>query len=383
MFIWNIYYYLCVEILTNCNDMYTEIIKIIEGGLKNEPNKVALYAQKLAEILSAEGNEQLAKGIRNLLKNKALSSLTMEQLLTTAPVDQETRLSIVDVFNPEATDFQVVLSDILEKKVNDFVKVVEFRDKFKSMGLSSQGTLLLYGAPGVGKTTIAKYISLKTGLPLVTARLDAVISSLLGNTSKNIRKIFEYADSKPCILFLDEFDAIAKARDDQHEMGELKRVINSLLQNIDMFTQNNILIAATNHPELLDKAIWRRFNTVIEVGQPDNDGISKLMEIYLGNFAEQLDIDRKKYEKLIALFSKKSPSDIRTIINNAITQAVITGKEKVGAENLLIENFQFDNHGKFTTDEIIKYLNDNGVSKLQIADLMNVSIRQVRNNLKD
>lgn len=363
--------------------MYTEIIKIIEGGLKNEPNKVALYAQKLAEILSAEGNEQLAKGIRNLLKNKALSSLTMEQLLTTAPVDQETRLSIVDVFNPEATDFQVVLSDILEKKVNDFVKVVEFRDKFKSMGLSSQGTLLLYGAPGVGKTTIAKYISLKTGLPLVTARLDAVISSLLGNTSKNIRKIFEYADSKPCILFLDEFDAIAKARDDQHEMGELKRVINSLLQNIDMFTQNNILIAATNHPELLDKAIWRRFNTVIEVGQPDNDGISKLMEIYLGNFAEQLDIDRKKYEKLIALFSKKSPSDIRTIINNAITQAVITGKEKVGAENLLIENFQFDNHGKFTTDEIIKYLNDNGVSKLQIADLMNVSIRQVRNNLKD
>jgi AAA+ superfamily predicted ATPase len=363
--------------------MYTEIIKIIEGGLKNEPNKVSLYAQKLAEKLSAEGNEQLAKGIRNLLKNKALSSLTMEQLLTTAPVDQETRLSIVDVFNPESTDFQVVLSDTLEKKVNDFVKVVEFRDKFRSMGLSSQGTLLIYGAPGVGKTTIAKYISLKTGLPLVTARLDAVISSLLGNTSKNIRKIFEYADSKPCILFLDEFDAIAKARDDQHEMGELKRVINSLLQNIDMFTQNNILIAATNHPELLDKAIWRRFNTVIEVGQPDNEGISKLMEMYLGNFAEQLDIDKKKYEKLISLFSKKSPSDIRTIINNAITQAVISGKEKVGAENLLIENFQFDNHGKFTTDELIKYLNDNGVSKLQIADLMNVSIRQVRNNLKD
>lgn len=363
--------------------MYTEIIKIIEGGLKKEPNKVILYAKKLAEKLAADGDQQLAKGIRNLLNNKAVSSLTMEQLLNTAPVDQETRMSIVDVFNPAETDFEVVLPETLEKKVGDFIKVIQHRDKFKSMGLVSQSTLLLYGAPGVGKTTIAKYISLKTGLPLVTARLDAVISSLLGNTSKNIRKIFEYADSKPCILFLDEFDAIAKARDDQHEMGELKRVINSLLQNIDMFTQNNVMIAATNHPELLDKAIWRRFNTVIEVGQPDAEGIGRIMDMYLGNFAEVLESDKKKYEKIVTLFSKKSPSDIRNIINNAITQAVISGKEKVGAEDLLIENFQFDTHGKYSNEDLIKYLNDNGVPKLQIADLMNVSIRQIRNNLKD
>lgn len=363
--------------------MYTEIIKIIEGGLKKEPAKVAQYAKKLADIFSDEGNQQLAKGIKNLLNNKAVSSLTMEQLLTTAPVDQETRMSIVDVFNPAETDFNVVLPERLEKKVEDFIKVIQHRDKFKAMGLASQTTLLLYGAPGVGKTTLAKYISLKTGLPLVTARLDAVISSLLGNTSKNIRKIFEYADSKPCILFLDEFDAIAKARDDQHEMGELKRVINSLLQNIDMFTQNNVMIAATNHPELLDKAIWRRFNTVIEVGQPDAEGISKIMDMYLGKFAEDLESDKKKYEKIVTLFSKKSPSDIRNIINNAITQAVISGKEKVGAEDLLIENFQFDTHGKFSSEDLIKYLNDNGIPKLQIADLMNVSIRQIRNNLKD
>jgi AAA+ superfamily predicted ATPase len=364
-------------------DMYTEIIKIIEGGLKNEPNKVILYAQKLAEKLAAEGNPQLAKGIRNLLNNKAVNSLTMEQLLTTAPVDQETRMSIVDVFNPADPNFKIVLPEAIEKKVSDFIKVVQHRDKFKSMGLSSQGTLLLYGAPGVGKTTIAKYISLQTGLPLVTARLDAVISSLLGNTSKNIRKIFEYADSKPCILFLDEFDAIAKARDDQHEMGELKRVINSLLQNIDMFTENNVMIAATNHPELLDKAIWRRFNTVIEVGQPNAEGIGKLIEMYLGNFANDLDSDKKKYEKIVSVFLEKSPSDIRNIINNAITQAVITEKEKVSPEDLLMENFQFDTRGKFTNEELIKYLKDNGIPRLQIADILNLSIRKIRNNLKD
>lgn len=363
--------------------MYTEIIKIIEGGLKKEPNKVVLYAKKLAEKLSADGNEQLAKGIRELLSNKAVSSLTMEQLINTAPVDQETRMSIVDVFNPVLSEFDIVLSENLERNVNDFIKVVQFRDKIKQMGLVAQNTLLLYGAPGVGKTTIAKYISLKTGLPLVTARLDAVISSLLGNTSKNIRKIFEYADSKPCILFLDELDAIAKARDDQHELGELKRVINSLLQNIDIFTQNNVMIAATNHPELLDKAIWRRFNTVIEVGQPDNDGISRIMEMYLGSFADDFKSDRKKYEKVVNQFASKSPSDIRNVINNAITQAVINGRNKVTLEDLLIEIFQFETRGNFTNENLIKYLNDNGVPKLQIADLLNVSIRQIRNNLKD
>jgi SpoVK/Ycf46/Vps4 family AAA+-type ATPase len=363
--------------------MYTEIIKIIEGGLKHEPNKVVLYAKKLAEKLAEEGNEQLAKGIRNLLNNKAVSSLTMEQLLTTAPVDQETRMSIVDVFNPALGEFNVILPEMIEKNVDDFINVIKHRDKIKEMGLVAQSTLLLYGAPGVGKTTIAKYISWKTGLPLVTARLDAVISSLLGNTSKNIRKIFEYADSKPCILFLDEFDAIAKARDDQHEMGELKRVINSLLQNIDMYTQNNVMIAATNHPELLDKAIWRRFNNVIEVGQPNMEGVSKLIEMYLGKFGDDLHSDKKKYERVIHLFTKKSPSDIRNIINNAITKSVVSNKNAVTAEDLLIENYLFDTRGKFSSEELIKYLNDNGVPKLQIAEILNLSIRQIRNNLKE
>jgi AAA+ superfamily predicted ATPase len=363
--------------------MYTEIIKIIEGGLKNDPNRVILYAKQLAEKFAADGNESLAKGITSLLNNKAITSLTMEQLLTTAPVDPESKMSIVDVFSPAEIDLQIVLPDAIDKKVSNFIKVIEHKDKIKKMGLMAQNTLLLYGAPGVGKTTIAKYISLKTGLPLVTARHDAVISSLLGNTSKNIRKIFEYADSKPCILFLDEFDAIAKARDDQHEMGELKRVINSLLQNIDMYAQNNILIAATNHPELLDKAIWRRFNTVIEVGQPNAEGIGKLMEMYLGDFSQDLHSDKKKYEKVISLFAKKSPSDIKNIINNTITKAVIENKSSVSSEDLLIENYQFDTRGQYTNEDIIKYLNDNGVPQLQIAEMLNLSIRQIRNNLKE
>lgn len=140
---------------------------------------------------------------------------------------------------------------------------------------------------------------------------------------------------------------------------EVKRVINSLLQNIDLFTQNNILIAATNHPQLLDRAIWRRFNNVMEVGQPNAEGINRLMELYLGNFRDNASDERKKYDRVVQLFAKKSPSDIRTVINNSITKAVIEGRMNVLPEDLLIENFEFDSHGKYNSEDLIKYLNDN------------------------
>lgn len=363
--------------------MYTEIIKIIEGGLKKEPSKVIQYAKKLAEKLTADGNLHLAKGIKNVLENKGATTLSMEQLITAAPVDSETRMNIVDIFNPNTAKLDIVLPETIDRNVSDFIRTINNKDKIKSYGLPLQCTLLLYGMPGVGKTTIAKFIAAQTGLPLVTARLDALISSLLGNTSKNIRKVFEFADSKPCILFLDEFDAIAKARDDQHEMGELKRVINSLLQNIDEFAQNNVLIAATNHPELLDKAIWRRFNNVIEVSQPGIENISKIVSLYAGEFGKDLMADKKKADKLVHLLSQKTPSDIRTIINNALTHTIVEEKNSLTAEDLLIEIFQFEKHGSYTTEELIKYLNDNGIPQMQIAELLRISMRQIRNVLKD
>ena len=135
----------------------------------------------------------------------------------------------------------------------------------------------------------------------MVARLDGIVSSLLGSTAKNIRKIFDYASSIPCILFLDEFDAIAKARDDQHELGELKRVINSLLQNIDAMPSDHVLIAATNHAELLDNAIWRRFVQTVEIGLPEQTEIEEMIDIFSEPFTSELTTDpsrRKAFAKV-------------------------------------------------------------------------------------
>ena len=225
----------------------------------------------------------------------------------------------------------------------------------------------------------ADYIAQQMQLPLVVARLDSLVSSLLGNTAKNIRKIFEFASRQPCILFLDEFDAIAKARDDQHELGELKRVVNSLLQNIDEFVESNILIAATNHQELLDKAIWRRFNSIIDVSLPQSSDIQRLLQLFLKSVEFGFDLDSKKGEALAELMQGNSPADIKSICQNAIAQNVLAKKPKLDYEDLLLQFYYYKHHEAASQEALLGFLNTHGVSQAAIADLLDISLRQVRN----
>lgn len=359
--------------------MYTEILKIIEGGLGKDPKKVKSFAKLLAEKLNKDGDLKMAKMILDLIeKNKTLSSVSLDELVN-SPVDQESRLDIVDLYMPDKEIPELIFDKLTENKIKDFVSGVKHRKRLLDAGLDPQSTLLLYGIPGGGKTSVAKLIAHLTGLPLVIARFDAIVSSLLGSTAKNIRKIFEFADRKPCILFLDEFDAIAKARDDQYELGELKRVINSLLQNIDVFTKNNVLIAATNHPELLDKAIWRRFNTVIEIGKPKDTEIHSLLDLFEKQHKSEVLTDKKRTDKLVKLLSGKTPSDIKVILNNAISHAIIHQNGKLSFEDILVSIFEFDNHGSTSMEKLIEFLNNNGIGQANIADYLNVSLRQIRN----
>ena len=327
--------------------MYTEILRIIEGGLAKDTKKVYSYSKLLAEKMGKDGDSRMSKMIMKAIENRMATTITMDELLTT-PVDQESRLSIVDVSVPSVDSTPIVLPKLIDNKIADFINVVKHQSQLIQKGVETSNSLLLYGSPGCGKTTIAKYISEKTGLPLVVARFDAIVSSLLGNTAKNIRKIFDFADHKPCILFLDEFDAIAKARDDQYELGELKRVINSLLQNI---------------------------------GVPQDEELVRLLKTFVDDFNTDFTTDEKKCDKIAKLLIGKSPSDIKTIINNAKAKIVISNRDILQYEDVLIELFEFNNRGNLTVDGLVEYLNDNGVPQAAIADRMGISLRQVRNYL--
>ena len=357
--------------------MYTEIIKIIEGGLIGDKEKVYNYAKMLSENVKKEGDEKLAQKILDTLKTKKSGLVGLDEF-SSKPVDQESRMDMVTITYPIDNFEHYILNEHLSSEINDFIKIFKYREKMLSAGIEANSSLLLYGPPGCGKTTLAQYISYKTGLPLVTARLDALVSSLLGSTSKNIRKIFEYASKRECILFLDEFDVIAKVRDDKNELGELKRVVNSLIQNMDQFSSNSMLIAATNHEELLDSAIWRRFSKVISIEKPFEEEIKAIVMSQYKSIKNNFIDNNKRVKYIVEALNGLSHSDIRLIINTSIKKFIIHEKAEITHLDVLNEIYLFKNHNIVNEDEFIKFLLQHGALQSEINTNFNISLRKIR-----
>lgn len=357
--------------------MYTEIIKIIEGGLVNDKEKVINYAEVLATNLERQGDLSLAKRIRTTLDKKR-GMLTSLDSFATKPVDTESRMDIVEVSMPQIDPRQVVLDRYSQNAIHSFVESYTHREILLKSGLEVSNTLLLYGPPGCGKTTVAQYVSCITGLPLVTARLDGLVSSLLGSTAKNIRKIFDYASKRECILFLDEFDVIAKLRDDKNELGELKRVVNSLLQNIDTFNNDSILIAATNHHELLDPAIWRRFSTIVSLENPQREEIKRYLFNLLSEKTTNFIANEKKFERVVDAFIGLSYSDIKTVTFNALREVILAGGKELTSCDILKAIFFYENHAVEDEDEFIAYLLKNGVTHKEANDSLSIPLRKIQ-----
>lgn len=284
---------------------WTLIFDIIRAGLAQRSDDVARTAQDLAERVEhpqlGAGEPQVAKRIRRIVADSLQSSTHaagsvaegrpmpaatnssastfMAFNSTSGPVDSESRSPFVDALMVSAIE-QPILSEMATAELERFVELQRYRDDVLRAGLPMSRAMLLYGPPGCGKTTAARYVAGALGLPLLTVRLDAVISSYLGTTAKNLRTVFDYAAHRGGVLFLDEFDALAKMRDDANEVGEIKRIVNGLIQNLDMYPDMP-LIAATNHEHLLDPAIWRRFDSIIALPLPGQDEREALLRQFV------------------------------------------------------------------------------------------------------
>ena len=352
---------------------YAEIGKIIEAGLERDKEKVRSFAQLLAKKMEEDGENRGSNRIKNILDRKGVGKTSVDSLVP-IPVDQESRMNIVDI-NYEPVTENLILSESVRLKLQDFMDTIQHKKIMDDMGLEFSQSLLLYGYPGCGKTSAAAYIAAQMQLPLVTAKLDTLISSLLGATAKNIHKVFDFAKRQPCVLFLDEFDAIAKARDDQHELGELKRVVNSLLQNIDEYCETGILIAATNHQELLDNAIWRRFQSVIEMPKPGVQEIQRMME-NLPDFINTTQIKENQWKKIYHSMIGLSYSDIKKINNNLSKKAVLSENVQLEMERIIAEVYLFKTHGDYSKEDMAVFMLENGVPKKRVAAITELSRRK-------
>ncbi|NWE28582.1 ATP-binding protein [Pseudomonas gingeri] len=255
------------------------------------------YAGLLADKLESDGDKRQARMIRERLARAPVALASAQDAAngfsySNLPTDGESHLHTVDVSQPELEKESLLLSSAVAGRVHEFLANIRRFDDLARVGAAMSSRLLTYGPPGTGKTRLARYVAAHLQLPLLTVRCDTLISSLLGQTSRNLRRVFEYSQQRPCVLFLDEFDALAGARGNERDVGELQRVVIALLQNIDAVPESTIIVAATNHDQLLDPAIWRRFSFRIPMAEPDQ-GLRKLLwKQYLEPFnSDALDLD--------------------------------------------------------------------------------------------
>jgi SpoVK/Ycf46/Vps4 family AAA+-type ATPase len=241
------------------------------------------------------------------------------------PRDKEQGTVLVEVFSPEKIMSDIVLDGALKKQI--FTIFDEFRAQtiLKTYGLDFKRKILFAGPPGCGKTLAASVIANELGLPMLYTRFDAVISSYLGETASNLRKVFDFAERGSWLVFFDEFDAIGKSRDNVEEHGELKRVVNTFLQLLDNFRSDSLVIAATNHEILLDKALWRRFDDILYFDLPDSQQIYDLIEIKLRGVSH-VNLEHEKYVKKMQGWSH---ADIERVCLDAVKISVLKNSEYV------------------------------------------------------
>jgi SpoVK/Ycf46/Vps4 family AAA+-type ATPase len=343
---------------------------LFQQGLKGNAVSFTLLGRRLVSKLK-KVDPAAANELSELLSGDTTTRSAIQ------PVDMDSRKGLLKENTKIVLDYEPIWPIAIQGLLESVILERQSASRLRQAGLEPIRALLFQGPPGVGKTLACQWLARELDLPLLTLDLATVMSSLLGKTGTNIKAVVDYAKSFPCILLLDEFDSIAKRRDDERDVGELKRLVTVLLQAIDEWPSTSLLVAATNHPDLLDPAVWRRFDLQISFDNPPRDAIA--------GFLAAEDVPKDNASKLATLFEGMSFADLRRTVLSARKKAILNDQNFVDV--LLNEAVTLaEATGKTSTD--IRHLRivqlfKAGHSQRKIAELLGVSHPTVGRALKD
>ncbi len=292
------------------------------------PDEFRRVAEEMIALESTKGNRVLSSSLEKALNAapawRADKSEHAGLGLQALPQDRDKGVPLTEVVFPTRTKAELILSPYNVGLLGGAVAEYRKSDLLRRHGLKHSSKLLFCGPPGCGKTICAEAFANEIGLPLVVVRLDTLISSYLGETASNLRKIFDFAEQRPTVLFLDEFDSVGRSRSDDSEHSELRRVVNALLQMIDRYNGTGFIVAATNHEGILDSAIWRRFDEIVYFQRPTKSEIRALLRMKLKNFP--ISFNSADFTERLLGFSH---AEIERVCLSAIKRTLMAGEKSI------------------------------------------------------
>lgn len=302
-----------------------QVKTLIKSYLGNERARFCTTALQVAAHEAMQGHQAVAKEIRDLVDSAKVRH--QPEVVPYTP-DFENLVTLVD---GEIYKNAIVLSESIRRDLDRLMREYKERTKLERFGLQYRRKILLVGPPGTGKTMTASVLAAQLQLPLYRVRLDKIITKFMGETSAKLRLLFDSMQDRKGIYFFDEFDAIGSSRSDDNDVGEMRRVINSFLQFIEQDLSGSIILAATNNPRLLDSAMFRRFDDILEYALPEKEQIIILIQNSLGQFAENGTFD----ESVAAAAHNLCHAEIVKACNDAIKDVILNDKSHVTKELLL------------------------------------------------